>query len=51
MRISDEEFARYIDEKAAEYERIVDNLDMPLKADTVGTFLAPLIRAYLEARK
>ena len=37
-----------IDLKAAEYERDLDNLDMPIKADTLGKFLEPFILFHFE---
>ena len=45
---NDEVFGRFIDEKVAEYERMIEDLDQPLKADKMGEWLAPHMRLYLE---
>jgi hypothetical protein len=42
--LNDEMFAKFIDEKSDEYLRQLDGVS----AQTVGEFLAPLIRFYLE---
>jgi hypothetical protein len=43
-----EAFGRFIDEKVAEYERMIEDLDQPLKADKMGIWMAPQMRLYLE---
>lgn len=48
LNIKNENFARYIDEQIAEYERMVEDLDTPLKCEKAGEYLAPKFRLYLE---